>query len=96
ESVVMAAMGGGRKLRGPEEDGAAVWFLSGMVPPALRAERGCRDGSAAYGNLPVAQAFDCVLALSLLGRPEFAGKLAVCEERNATVRSLVTLSGGSA
>ncbi|SBV98191.1 putative Beta-ketoacyl synthase [uncultured delta proteobacterium] len=74
--------------------GPAACFLSGHVSPAARRACGGLDGSAAYGNIPVAQAFDCVAALSLLGREANAGKRIVCVERGLDMHSAVTLAGG--
>lgn len=68
-------------------------FLSGRVPPALRQSCGGVDGSAAYGNLPVAQAFDCVAALSLLSHAENTDRNVICVEYGQDINSVVTLTG---
>lgn len=46
--------------------GAPV-FLSGALPRSVLALSGARHAGAAYGNLPIAQAFDMVLALESPG-----------------------------
>lgn len=68
---------------------ADIRFLSGAVSPQARAEMNALDGGAAYGNLPVAQAFDCVAALSML-RP---GGRAVCSHYDKGLRGDITLCG---
>ena len=74
-----------------------ILFLSGAVPPASRAHHlapAALDGSAAYGNLPIAQAFDCVAALSLLA--EQPGARALCLNYGHGMRASVTLRGPEA
>lgn len=55
-------------------------LLSGAVPPAMREQAGVRDGSHAYGNLPVAQAFDLAIAFAVL---RDVGGTALCVNRDA-------------
>ncbi|MDR1360224.1 MAG: hypothetical protein LBJ82_04505 [Deltaproteobacteria bacterium] len=78
------------------QESPAACFLSGRVPPALRRACKGKDGSAAYGNIPVAQAFDCVAALSELERAQEACAFALCLERGRDMSSAVRLVGSNA
>lgn len=73
---------------------ADLRFMSGAFSPAERAALGALDGSAAYGNLPVAQALDLVLALELLRRDHL--KTAVCLNRGSGAGSAVRLARAGA
>jgi 3-oxoacyl-[acyl-carrier-protein] synthase II len=57
--------GRGPDLPLPLPDGETL-FLSGAIPPAVRALPGAVQAAPLYGNIPVPQAFD--LALALAGR----------------------------
>lgn len=93
------------RVQAASGDAASAWlqnaapasgpvFLSGAYAPALREALGAHDGIAAYGNVPVAPALDCVLGLNLLARN--GGDAATCLNRGSGTVSAVTLSGPSA
>lgn len=72
-----------------ERGAADIRFLSGAVSPQERAEAKAVNGCAAYGNIPVAQAFDCVAALAQLAH----GGSAVSVHRDKGMSGVVTLAG---
>ncbi|MDR2605480.1 MAG: hypothetical protein LBC55_09090 [Desulfovibrio sp.] len=67
------------------EGSAAPVFLSGAVPRGLRALPGMRYAGQVYGNIPIAQAFDAVSALSC-GNGLPAGR-ALCRAHGAGGRT---------
>lgn len=87
-------------LHGDEEstvpvpvDSSEVRLMSGAFPEKSRAACKALYGGAAYGNLPVAQALDCALALSLLQRD--GKKTALCLNQGSGARSAVTITGST-
>jgi len=76
------------------ETGGQLCFLSGKAPSGQRdtcgTAGGIRDGRRAYGIIPVAQAFDCAAALTLLAG---TGNRALCAACEADAHSVVTLAG---
>lgn len=82
-----------------ERDGHAdgcLRFLSGAAPPGLRQKPGAIDGSAAYGNLPVAQALDCAAALAMLRKKDSGARAARCLCYAANTLGLIALAGEQA
>ena len=70
-------------------------FLSGAVSSKMRAESKAVDGSAAYGNIPVAQAFDCVAALwQMAQQPKGGRALSIHTDRGLC--GVVSLTGKGA
>ena len=73
---------------------ADICFMSGGFASETRAAYGALDGSAAYGNVPVAQALDCLLALDMLKRRNM--KTACCVSAGSGMHSVIALSGAGA
>lgn len=69
--------------------GADFRFLSGSFSPEERAAAKAADGCAAYGNIPVAQAFDCAAALARLAK----GGSAVSVHRDRGMYGVISLTG---
>ena len=73
-------------------DASGLRFASGSISAAERVAMNAVNGYAAYGNLPVAQAFDCVAALAQL---ECGGE-AVSIHRDQGLFSVIKLGGKKA
>jgi hypothetical protein len=77
----------GNDLSLPKTD---ICFMSGAVSPEERAAHNAFDGGSAYGNLPVAQAFDCIAALSLLQGNAMRSACSMHQDKR--FRGVVTIS----
>jgi hypothetical protein len=71
----------------PEAD---ICFMSGAISPEERTVHKAFDGGFAYGNLPIAQAFDCIAALSLLQRDAMRHAYSIHQDRGS--RGIITIS----
>ncbi|MDR0339859.1 MAG: beta-ketoacyl synthase chain length factor [Desulfovibrio sp.] len=90
---------GGLAPGGLAPDGELL-FASGIVPDGLKRAAKAIDGGRVYGNLPVAQALDCAVALAMLenaGGPEAATppRRARCLNFARGVRGEVRIAGAT-
>jgi 3-oxoacyl-[acyl-carrier-protein] synthase II len=69
---------------------ADAYFMSGAISPKERTEHNAFDGSFAYGNLPIAQAFDCIVALGLLQGDNMRRVCSMHQDKGS--RGIVTIS----
>jgi len=69
---------------------ADAYFMSGAITLEERTEHNAFDGSVAYGNLPIAQAFDCIAALNLLQGNTMRRACSMHQDKGS--RGIVTIS----
>jgi 3-oxoacyl-[acyl-carrier-protein] synthase II len=69
---------------------ADAYFMSGAISPEERTKHNAFDGGSAYGNLPIAQAFDCIAALALLQGNTMGRVCSMHQDKGS--RGIITIS----